>query len=205
MNGNWQYVARRAGSAVMRAIVLAVLTIMLLVPSIVAAEPVERVAGPYRLTLEYANEPPYLEATAVLVLRVSDVTTGAPVAGLERTIRFEGAVEVTEDVVRAFPVFVRPILGQPGAYEAVFIPPAIGEYRFRLLGEIEGLAVDEVFTSGAGGLPEVQVAENDYTSQGALIAYAILSAYLLGMAVLGVVLLVRSRRSRGAARADAKA
>lgn len=204
MNGNRQYVARRAGSAVMRAIVLAVFTIMLL-PSIVAAEPVERVAGPYRLTLEYANEPPYLEATAVLVLRVSDVTTGAPVAGLERTIRFEGAVEVTEDVVRAFPVFVRPILDQPGAYEAVFIPPAIGEYRFRLLGEIEGLAVDEVFTSGAGGLPEVQVAENDYTSQGALIAYAILSAYLLGMAVLGVVLLVRSRRSRGAARADAKA
>ena len=49
-----------------------------------------------------------------------------------------------------------PLLGEPGAYVAHFIPTATGTYVFRFRGAIEGMAIDEVFESGPGRFNDVE-------------------------------------------------
>tara|TARA_Y100000590_G_scaffold458298_1_gene612729 strand:+ start:3319 stop:4044 length:726 start_codon:yes stop_codon:yes gene_type:complete len=55
-----------------------------------------------------------------------------------------------------------PIINRPGSYQSVFIPTAPGAYRFRFLGEVDGVNIDESFESGQGtfdtvvGLKDVQ-------------------------------------------------
>lgn len=51
---------------------------------------------------------------------------------------------------------LRPLLGEPGAYVAHFIPTATGTYVFRFRGTIEGMAIDEVFESGPGRFNDVE-------------------------------------------------
>lgn len=48
-----------------------------------------------------------------------------------------------------------PLRGEAGGYVAPFIPTAPGPYRFRFVGTIEGVAVDETFTSGPGTFDDV--------------------------------------------------
>lgn len=159
--------------------------------SLVAAEPVRRTVGPYELAVSYAHEPPYLEEGNALVIEVRDARTGQPVLGLERTLRVQGSVTVLE-VTRTYAVPLRPAVGRPGVYEGVFVPPALGRYTFRLSGTIEQTPLDEWFTSGEGGLPEVVPrTESDYRDPGVLLALAIFIAYLVGLAAILIGGLVR--------------
>jgi hypothetical protein len=167
----------------------------LMLPAPALADGVRRSVGDYELSVGYAEDPPYLEAPNTLILDVRHIATGAPVSGLETSLRI-GAQVQTPEVTRPLTVYLRPDRDQPGRYEGVFVAPYLGEYRFRVLGTIEGTPVDEVFTSGAGGLPEVVVAGKDYTSPGLLITYGILGVYLLAMAGLGI----RKLRERGSRR-----
>ena len=51
-----------------------------------------------------------------------------------------------------------PLPGESGGYVAPFIPTVPGPYRFRFVGTIEGLPVDETFTSGPGTFDDVRSA-----------------------------------------------
>lgn len=51
-----------------------------------------------------------------------------------------------------------PLPGESGGYVAPFIPTVPGPYRFRFVGTIDGLPVDETFTSGPGTFDDVQSA-----------------------------------------------
>jgi hypothetical protein len=74
------------------------------------------------------------------------------------------------------------------------VPPALGPYRFYLLGSIQGMAVNEEFATGPGGLPEVMPPEEEFFTPGAVVGLVILGLYLAGMAGLGLWYLLRRRR-----------
>ena len=68
-----------------------------------------------------------------------------PVTGLAEVLM----VKVTHVPSGTFGDFgFRESRTEPGLYEAHFIPTAVGEYEFHVTGEIEGMEVDESFTSG---------------------------------------------------------
>lgn len=144
------------------------------------AESLERQVGPYRLRVQY-DHPPRLDDINALVLEVTDTRDGSPVTGLERTLSMEGRVFPLQDVSRNVPVTIRPARDRPGVYEGVFVPPALGQYRFRLVGSIGSTVVDETFATGPGGLPDVAPAERDPLTPGALLGLALLAVYLVGI------------------------
>lgn len=153
-------------------------------PALVAAEPVYRSVGHYKLVVRYASEPPYVEEKNALILEVQDTRTGRPVLGLERSLRIEGSVTIL-DVTRTYEMPLRHAAGRPEVYEGVFVPPALGRYAFHIYGSIEGTPVDEWFIAGSGGLPEVVPrTATDYSAPGVRLAFAIFAAYLFGLAVL---------------------
>lgn len=164
-----------------------------LLPASVLADAVRRTVGDYELTVRYASEPPYLEEGNALILEVTDLRTGQPVTGLEQTLTVEGAV-VVEETRSVSQVPLRAVPDQPGRYEGVFVPPAIGQYSFRVAGAINGVPVDETFRSGEGGLPDVVERQGlDYGAPGSLLALALLIAYVVGV---GIILMVGRRRRR---------
>src|SRR5690606_24051753 len=113
---------------------------------------------------------------------------------------------------------LRPAFGQPGAYRAEFIPTAEGAYTFHITGSIEGMEIDEQFTSGPETFAEVasrdaltfpnsvdtvgavqEIAENaeDGASTAQLLGIAGLVAGVAGL-IAGVAALVMSRRPQAA-------
>lgn len=48
-----------------------------------------------------------------------------------------------------------PAHGEDGVYHSVFIPTQPGDYTFRFAGNLEGVAVDETFTSSPEGFDSV--------------------------------------------------
>lgn len=161
-----------------------------------AASVVRRV-GPYEVTAAYRSSPPLVEVDNALVLAVRDVRTGELVTGLERSLRVEASVAPPRASARRVFVTFRPAKDRPGVYEAVFLPPSVGDYAFRLTGEIAGVPVDETFRSGPGGLPEAEPAETDYSSPGAYVAWGLLGLYVAGLGALGAWRLLRGRRPGG--------
>ena len=51
-----------------------------------------------------------------------------------------------------------PLPEAEGRYVAPFIPTVPGPYRFRFIGMIDGMAIDETFTSGPGTFDDVRSA-----------------------------------------------
>jgi hypothetical protein len=51
---------------------------------------------------------------------------------------------------------LRAAFGDPGLYVSDFIPTATGAYTYHITGEIEGMAIDEEFTSGPETFSEVE-------------------------------------------------
>ena len=51
-----------------------------------------------------------------------------------------------------------PLPEAEGRYAAPFIPTVPGPYRFRFIGTIDGMAIDETFTSGPGTFDDVRSA-----------------------------------------------
>lgn len=144
----------------MRAALLLFVASLLALLSSLAALPagaegtVERQVGPYLLRLSL-DHPPRLDDANALLLEVVDTRDGRLVEGLQDSLRMEGWVYPTEGARRYVPVFLRPSRERPGTYEGVFVPPALGPYRFYILGSIEKTPVQEEFATGPGGLPDV--------------------------------------------------
>lgn len=107
--------------------------------------------GKYAVEVGFVTEPAYLAQPNGLFLKVVRHDAGAmPVAGLADELR----VEVSKDGV-TMPLSLVP---QPeaGVYHAPFLPTALGDYTFRLVGQIGGEAVDESFTSSPEGFGGVK-------------------------------------------------
>ncbi len=178
------------------------LALAALFPVVAAAQestPLVRHAGPYELTVSYLHTPPLVEVDNALVVEVRDMRSGAPVTGLERSLRLEAWVTPPKASARSVFVTLRPARARPGVYEGVFVPPSVGEYTFRLTGQIDAVRVDETFRSGPGGLPSAEPAETDYSSPGAYLAWGLLAVYLVGLGALGVWRWRLRRRSDGPA------
>jgi hypothetical protein len=126
----------RAGGAIVLGVLLT-----LAVSGIALAHEVREV-GDYTFVVGFIDEPVFAGQKSGLEFSVS-AGDEQPVEGLEETLQ----AEVTyEGETQALPV--SPRFGVPGWYESVFFPTAAGQYTFHIFGEIEGVGVDESFTSG---------------------------------------------------------
>lgn len=109
--------------------------------------------GQYRMVVGFLNEPVAIGDKSGLDLRVTkpapagtpaaDGADSVPVEGLETTLQAE--VFYTDQTMA---LTLSPRFGQPGAYASYFYPNAVGDYSFRIFGTIDGVAIDETFTSG---------------------------------------------------------
>lgn len=116
--------------------------------------------GKYQLVVGFLEEPALRDQPNAVSISVINTETKQPVEGLQQTLDAEIVYGG-----KAMPVSLRARFGTPGAYVANFIPTRGGTYAFRFFGEIEGMKVDERFTSGPGtfnnveGLEELQFPE----------------------------------------------
>ena len=77
---------------------------------------------------------------------------GEAMLGVSATLQ----VEVTHTPTGTQKVMeLRPLVNDPGAYIADFVPTAPGAYEFRFFGEIDGEPFDETFASGPNTFDEV--------------------------------------------------
>ena len=81
---------------------------------------------------------------------------GDAVTGLAETLQVDVAHLATGGLVT---LAFRESQSIPGRYEATFIPTAVGEYEFRIFGDIEGASVDETFTAGPDTFDTVESAD----------------------------------------------
>ena len=119
---------------------------------------------------EYAHNGETIEAVATIHVPDGGAADGVQMeAGQQAQVGVNGlanslVVEVTHlagdmsasGVARQ--MALSPLPGEDGGYVAPFIPTVPGPYRFRFVGTIEGLPIDETFTSGAGTFDDVRSA-----------------------------------------------
>lgn len=123
------------------------------------------------------------DATPVAADEVFD----RPIEGLESTLRAE-VVHGDERLA----LTLEPVYGSPGEYAAYFFPMAEGDYGFRIFGTIDGIVIDETFTSSPEGFSSVRPriefpAETAGSSRGAVGLPVMSGALALaGIAVRGM-------------------
>jgi hypothetical protein len=111
----------------------------------------------YVLTVGSLNEPFVVDNISGVDLRVSQVSgatgsgpgKGAPVTGLERTLKVELAAGDKKQTLS-----FDPSDKAPGAYAANFIPTVQTTYSYRIFGTIEGSPVDLTFACVPGEVSE---------------------------------------------------
>ena len=124
------------------------LALAMLVQPFSAAAHENRVVGEYTFTVGFINEPAIQGDTNGIWVEVTK--GGQPVTGLADTL---SAQAIFGEQTRDFTLV--PAFGEDGVYEAVFIPTEPGDYTFRFFGQVEGVDVDETFTSSPEGFDPV--------------------------------------------------
>lgn len=138
--------ARRSIMPIVAAFALAVIT--LLQPLTTSAHETREVATDYSFVVGFINEPAVQGDTNGMLLEVT--MADAPALGLADTLQAQVIFgENTRDMT------LSPAFGEEGVYEAVFIPSEPGDYTFRFFGQIDGVDVDETFTSSPEGFDSV--------------------------------------------------
>lgn len=138
---------RRSLALTVALFTLAVLT--LLQPLTGTAHETREVATDYSFVVGFINEPAIQGDTNGIWLEVTRAE--APVLDLADTLQAQVIFgDQTRDMT------LSPAFGEDGVYEAVFIPSQPGDYTFRFFGQIEGVDVDETFTSSPEGFDSVQ-------------------------------------------------
>lgn len=110
-----------------------------------------REVGEIGFTVGWAEEPAFIgykNAVQLFLARPDD----EPIEGAEETLE----VEVSLGEVKTERLALRTVFESPGEYRADLIPTAPGGYAFRFVGEVDGEAIDESFTSPKDGFDEVQ-------------------------------------------------
>lgn len=201
-------------------LVLALVAIAAFLVPLMASAHESREVGDYQFIVGFLNEPAIVEEPNGLSLSVSRGTgeNAEPVEGLAGSLQAEVTFGSETRSLELNPAF-----GQPGAYRAEFIPTAEGAYTFHIFGSIEGMEIDESFTSSPDTFSEVEsraaisfpetvppVGEvaatagdaEDTASTAQTIAIAGLAAGLIGLA-LGIAAIVMARRTQAPAPAGA--
>ncbi len=196
------------------ALLAVAMSTMLMAGSVLAHE--HREVGEYELTVGFLNEPAILEEPNGLSLEVmkGHGDAGEPVEGLASSLRAE---IIYGD--QRLPLEIQAAFGQPGMYKANIIPTETGAYTFHIFGSIEGMEIDESFTSGPDTFSEVVSREtltfpnqvgpvgsvettateaSDTASTAMLLGIGGLVAGLLGL-LLGVLAFMRSSTARAGA------
>lgn len=127
--------------------------VLLIALAMTASAHEHREVGDYELTVGFSVEPALINEPNGLSLAVQVGTEddGPPVEGLQETLE----AEVTY-AGETKPLELRARFGQPGSYIADVFPTAEGAYTFRIFGTIEGMEIDESFTSGPETFSEVE-------------------------------------------------
>jgi hypothetical protein len=112
--------------------------------------------GKYHMVVGFMNEPVFAGDKSGLEFWVTENPTdatpggegeeaeGTPVDGLEETLKAE---VIYEDQVMELPL--TGMWDDPSGYYSVFFPTEWeGDYSFRIYGTINGIEIDETFTSG---------------------------------------------------------
>lgn len=122
---------------------------ILLVPAIsVSAHEQRTVATDYAFTVGFINEPAVQNDTNGIWVRITKA--GKPVLAASDTLKAQVIFgDQTRDLT------LTPAFGEEGVYQSVFIPTQPGDYTFRFLGQLEGVAIDESFTSSPEGFDSV--------------------------------------------------
>ncbi len=138
--------ARRSIMLMVAAFALTVIT--LLQPLTTSAHETREVATDYSFVVGFIDEPAVQGDTNGIWLEVT--MAEAPVLGLADTLQAQVIFgDQTRDMT------LTPAFGEEGVYEAVFIPSEPGDYTFRFFGQIDGVDVDETFTSSPEGFDSV--------------------------------------------------
>ena len=115
----------------------------------------------YRITIGSLNEPFVVDNISGVDLRVAEVAgpggkaspksarPGAPVTGLERTLKVELTAGNKNETLS-----FDPSDSAPGAYTAAFIPTVQTTYSYRIFGTINGSPIDLTFTCVPGEVSE---------------------------------------------------
>jgi hypothetical protein len=157
------------------ALALSLALVCLLLTTSVAAAHERRHVGPYTFIVGFLNEPAYAQQLNSLDLTIcrgstctyttnqqngmsgmnpsTGPTLANPVVGAEKTLKFE--VRFGSSSPLSVPIEAR--WGQPGKYVAYFMPTHPGTYTFHIFGTLEGLKIDEYFTSGPNTFSDVEV------------------------------------------------
>jgi hypothetical protein len=96
----------------------------------------------FNFVVGFLAEPALVNQPNAVDLRVSRASDGSPVTGLDQTLKVEvtsGSQKVEINLAARFNV--------PGAYDGRFLPTRTGTYSFRFFGTIEGVQINETFTS----------------------------------------------------------
>jgi hypothetical protein len=126
----------------------------LLLAAVMLAQPLSssahehREVGDYTFTVGFVNEPAVQGDTNGIWVEVMKGET--PVTGLADTLQAQVIFgDQTRDMT------LTPAFGEDGVYESVFIPTEPGDYTFRFVGQVDGVDVDETFTSSPEGFDSV--------------------------------------------------
>ncbi|MGH2560837.1 MAG: hypothetical protein ACRDJH_17370 [Thermomicrobiales bacterium] len=146
-------------------VVIAALALALPIATL-AHERREVADGQYQFVVGFIEEPAFVGEKNGLSLRITK--PGGPEAtptaeGEEARIPIEGLeTTLTAEVIygdQSMDLPLQPAFRDPGLYVSHFFPMAEGDYSFHIAGEIEGVAVDETFTSSPDGFDSVQARE----------------------------------------------
>jgi len=128
--------------------------IVAVVPSVALAHETRTVAGNYKFVVGFLNEPALVDQPNGIDLTVTDINTGQPTLGVEKSLKaqiiFGGE---SEDVT------LSPRFNLPGKYTAYVIPTKTGTWKFHFTGKINSDNIDELFTSGPGRFNDVEAAQ----------------------------------------------
>jgi hypothetical protein len=152
MRTTWRWAVRRSVTKTLRGIAVATLSLMWL--GLVAGRAgahEQRTVGDFDFVVGFGNEPAFAGFQNSVELFVSRTNTEEPVEGVAGSL---GVEVVFGDA--AMEMALEPAFGSPGEYHAFFIPTRPGAYTFHFTGDVEGLEVDEEFTSSPTGFAEVE-------------------------------------------------
>ena len=120
----------------------------LAMPLTTFAHETRTIADDYDFVVGFVTEPAIAGEVNGVLLEVS--TGDEPVEGVSDTLQAQIIYgDQTKDVT------LTPSFDAPGTYTSTFIPTASGDYTFRFHGQIDGVDVDETFTSSPEGFDSV--------------------------------------------------
>lgn len=133
--------------------IAAILLVLAVAPGIASAHETRTVAGKYKFVVGFLNEPAIVDQPNSIDLTVTDMTTGQPVVGLEKSLKAQFIYGgETENVT------LEPRFGAPAKYNADVIPTKTGTWKFHFTGKVNGDSIDETFISGPNRFSDVEPA-----------------------------------------------